>query len=91
MSIYLRFTHNFSPDHHLLSLRYVSNCKNYNKKIAVFIQLFFDILSYKNNRIPSVKTSDIHFEGTLGGIGGRDSSVGIATRYGLDGPGFETR
>ena len=24
-------------------------------------------------------------------IGGRDSSVGIATRYGLDGPGFESR
>jgi len=27
---------------------------------------------------------------TLGGIG-RDSSVGIATRYGLDGPGIESR
>ena len=24
-------------------------------------------------------------------IGGRDSSVGIATRYGLDGPGIESR
>jgi hypothetical protein len=23
--------------------------------------------------------------------GGRDSAVGIATRYGLDGPGIETR
>ena len=24
-------------------------------------------------------------------VGGRDSSVGIATRYGLDGPGIESR
>jgi hypothetical protein len=24
-------------------------------------------------------------------LGGRDGSVGIATRYGLDGPGFESR
>jgi len=27
----------------------------------------------------------------LGGAVGRDSSVGIATRYGLDGPGIESR
>jgi hypothetical protein len=30
--------------------------------------------------------------GTLTGLGvGRDNSVGIATRYGLDGPGIESR
>ena len=32
-----------------------------------------------------------HFFGIIGFIAGRDSSVGIATHYGLDGPGIESR
>jgi hypothetical protein len=30
----------------------------------------------------------MYFNSALDGRGGRDSSVGIATRYGLDGPGI---
>ena len=31
------------------------------------------------------------FQGDMCRIGGRDSSVGIATRYGLEGPGIESQ
>jgi hypothetical protein len=49
-------------------------------------ELFFR--SY--NRLASKKKSFFLFE-TLWYIVGRDRIVGIATRYGLDGPGIESR
>ena len=38
-----------------------------------------------------ITDSEGHFGGGRVIMSGRDSSVGIATRYGLDGPGIESR
>jgi hypothetical protein len=38
-----------------------------------------------------VKTTHLYQSYTTDGIVGRDRSVGIATSYGLDGPGIESR
>ena len=44
-----------------------------------------------NTRIHRRKSSESNFKGRKTVGRGRDSSVGIATRYGLDGPGIESR
>ena len=44
--------------------------------------------------VPAVHTATFWLEnifGVIAAVMGRDSSVGIATRYGLDGPGIEFR
>ena len=43
-----------------------------------------------NNRLKGFKTKGINIPRVCIEYS-RDSSVGIATRYGLDGPGFESR
>ena len=50
-------------------------------------------ISYKTHvseRYEMFSTSAIIFKVNMGTFGHRDSSVGIATRYGLDGPGIES-
>jgi len=57
---------------------------------VVFRNILIISLLVTSQQKPVFKLNSIHFTATITNVG-RDSSVGIATRYGLNGPGIEFR